>query len=146
MSSTALRSMSKSIDGSSGCGYWHVGQCWYQSMVLQAGIRVGKLRSESIDGSTGSNCLSCCKRVRIYALNSAPGKAKCKPRTSGCTQVAELNSMKWFVVRGDRVIRTVRRATSRSLVHSPSNADQIRRVSLWLELGPSLRDATSVSC
>ncbi|WP_235034385.1 hypothetical protein, partial [Roseiconus lacunae] len=52
-----------------------------------------------------------------------------------------------FTIFGrDPVITNVRRAKSRSLVHSPSPADQIRRLSLWLEHGPSLRDATSVSC
>ncbi|MCD0461990.1 hypothetical protein, partial [Roseiconus lacunae] len=45
----------------------------------------------------------------------------------------------------DPVITNVRRATSRSLVHSSSNADQIRRLSLWLDMGPLLVDATFVS-
>ncbi|WP_235034432.1 hypothetical protein, partial [Roseiconus lacunae] len=60
-------------------------------------------------------------------------------------RVAELHLLKWLIFRGDRVIANVRRATSRSLVHSPSNADQIRRLSLWLDLGPSRRNATFVS-
>ncbi|WP_149500013.1 hypothetical protein [Roseiconus lacunae] len=53
--------------------------------------------------------------------------------------------LKWTIVCGDRVIAAVRRAWSRSLVHSPSSADQIRRLASLLKSGSSHRDATSVS-
>ncbi len=64
---------------------------------------------------------------------------------SDARRAAESSLLKWLIARRGRVIRTVRLATSRSLVHSPSSADQFRRLSLWLDLGPLLVDATSVS-
>ncbi|MDM4019560.1 hypothetical protein, partial [Roseiconus lacunae] len=60
-----------------------------------------------------------------------------------CTEGRESTVLKWIVFRPSSVTADVRLATSRSLVHSSSSADQIRRLSLWLELGPSLRDAIS---